>query len=169
MVCFKLLSGGILPVALIGVLLTAGPVQARAREPIAVIVHKQVPVEELSLTELRRIFLGERQFWSRNLTITLLMPPRDSPERQVLLRKIYGQRSEAQYQHHWINKLFSDGTQIAPKITGSPEMSASLARVIPGAIALVPADRIPEGVKVLRIGGKRPGESGYPLVAGERR
>ena len=168
MACFKSLSGGILPVALLGVLLGADPARARANEPIAVIVHEQVPTEDLSLADLRRIFLGERQFWSKNLTITLLMPPRDSPERKVLLRKIYQRRSEAQYQHHWINKLFSDGAQSGPKITGSPEMSASLARVIPGAIALVPADRIPEGVKVLRIDGKRPGESGYPLVAGER-
>lgn len=149
---------------LLGLLLTAEPMLARAREPIAVIVHQQVPAEDLSLSELRQIFLGERVFWSRHLTVTLLMPPRGSPERKVLLRKIYQQRSETQYQHHWINKLFSGGTQSAPKISGSPEMSASLARVIPGAIALVPAGSIPEGVKVLRIDGKRPGEKGYPLV-----
>ncbi|HEY9420167.1 MAG TPA: hypothetical protein VIW92_02045, partial [Thermoanaerobaculia bacterium] len=150
---------------LLGALFVSEPSLARAKDPIAVIAHEQVPVEELSLSELRRIFLGERVFWSRNLTITLLTPPRGTPERKVLLRKIYQQRSEAQYRQHWINKLFSDGgRQNAPKITGSPEMSASLARVIPGAIALVPADRIPEGVKVLRIDGKRPEESGYPLV-----
>jgi hypothetical protein len=44
-------------------------------------------------------------------------------------------------------------------------MSASLVRDIPGAIALVPASKVPPGVKVLRIDGKRPGEPGYPLVA----
>lgn len=141
-----------------------GVVLAGSKAPIAVIVHPQVPEDEVSLVELRRIFRGERLFWSKRLTITLLTPSRGTPERQVLLRKIYQQSSEAQYQHHWINKLFSDEGQSAPKITGSPEMSASLAREIPGAIALVPADRIPEGVKVLRIDGKRPGESGYPLV-----
>ena len=139
--------------------------KAAASAPIAVIVHEQVPVEDLSLAELRRIFLGERQFWSKELMITLLTPPHGSPERKVLLRKIYGEQNEVRYQRHWINKLFSDGAQGGPKITGSPEMSASLARVIPGAIALVPADDIPEGVKVLRIDGKRPGEKGYPLVS----
>jgi hypothetical protein len=150
---------------LVCALLPATPPADAARAPIAVIVHQQVPVEELSLSELQQIFLGERQLWSRDLGITLLMPPRGSPERKVLLRKIYGLRSDVQYQHHWINKLFGDGAQIAPKITGSPEMSASLAREIPGAIALVRAHRIPEGVKVLRIDGKRPGERGYPLVS----
>jgi hypothetical protein len=155
---------GVLCHVLLGLHLASGPLPAKSKPPIAVIVHPQVPVEDLSLSELRKVFRGERQFWSKELTVTLLTPSRGTPERKVLLSKIYQQRSESQYQHHWINKLFSDGAQSAPKITGSPEMSASLARVIPGAIALVPADRIPEGVKVLRIDGKRPGESGYPLV-----
>lgn len=166
MLPLRISLGRILPAVLLGALLGSGTPAAAARAPIAVIVHEQVPVEDLSLSELRSIFRGERQFWSRELTITLLMPPHDSPERKVLLRKIYEQRSEVQYQRHWINKMFSDGGQpIAPKITGSPEMSASLAREIPGAIALVPADKVPEGVKVLRIDGKRPGEKGYPLVS----
>lgn len=155
----------LLNAVLVCALLPVTPPADAARPPVAVIVHEQVPVEDLSLSELQQIFLGERQLWSQDLTITLLMPPRGSLERKVLLRKIYGQRSEVQYQHHWINKLFGDGAQIAPKITGSPEMSASLAREIPGAIALVRANRIPEGVKVLRIDGKRPGERGYPLVS----
>jgi len=152
----------LLPVALTGALLFSS---SRGGAPIAVIVHEQVPVEDLSLPELRRIFLGERQLWSRELTVTLLLPPRGTPERQVLLEKIYQQRSDVQVQHYWINRLFGDEVQAGPKITGSNEMSASLVREIPGAIALVPADRIPPGVKVLRIDGKKPGQAGYPLVA----
>jgi hypothetical protein len=136
-----------------------------AGAPIAVIVHEQVPVNQLSLPELRKIFLGERQFWTRELMVTLLLPPRGTPERQVLLEKIYQQRSEVQVQHYWINRLFGDQGQSGPKMTGSNEMSASLVRTIPGAIALVPADRIPQGVKVLHIDGKEPGQAGYPLVA----
>jgi ABC-type phosphate transport system substrate-binding protein len=148
--------------ALLGVL---GPAYtAEARTAVAVIVHERVPVDDLSLQELQRIFLGQRNSWSKNLTITLLMPPRDSQERKVLLKRIYGERSEAQYKHYWINKLFSDGTQIAPKIASSPEMTASLVREIPGAVALIRTGRVPRGVKVLRIDGKRPGEVGYPLV-----
>ena len=139
--------------------------RVRGEAPIAVIVHEQVPFDDLSLPELRKIFLGERQAWSPELTVTLLLPPHDTPERQVLLKKIYQQRSEVQVQHYWINRLFGDEVQTGPKITGSNEMSASLVREIPGAIALVPADRIPPGVKVLRIDGKKPGQAGYPLVA----
>ena len=130
---------------------------------IAVIVHEDVPVDEVSLQELRRIFRGDRLFWAGDLTITLLAPPHGSRERAVLLDKIYQRRSEAEYKRFWINKLFDKEGQTVPKITGSPKMSASLVRDIPGAIALVPADRIPRGVKVLRIDGRSPGEVGYPL------
>lgn len=165
MLRFRASPGRFLPAVLTGLLLVSGAPAAAFKAPIAVIVHERVPVENLSLSELRRIFRGERHSWVKGLTVTLLMPPQGSAERKVLLEKIYRQRSEAQYQRYWINKLFDDGAQIAPKITGSPEMSASLAREIPGAIALVPADRIPDGVKVLRIDGKRPGEKGYPLMS----
>jgi ABC-type phosphate transport system substrate-binding protein len=145
-------------------LLFAAPALEARQAPIAVIVHEDVPVEELSLPELRRIFRGERPFWAADLTITLLAPPRGSREREVLLGKMYERGSEAEYKRFWIKKLFDKEGQTAPKITGSPQMSASLVREIPGAIALVPADRIPRGVKVLRIDGRSPGEAGYPLL-----
>lgn len=151
----------LLSAALAGFLLFAAPAGAAA--PTAVIVHEQVPVDELSLAELRKIFRGERLFWHKDLTITLLAPPRGSREREILLDKIYERQSEAEYQTYWINRLFDKGARTAPKITGSPKMSARLVSEIPGAIALVPADRIPEGVKVLRIDGRSPGETGYPL------
>jgi len=156
----------LLSAVLAGSLLFAAPARGAPQAiPIAVIVHEQVPVDDLALPELKRIFRGERLFWAGDMTITLLVPSRGSRERAVLLDKIYERRSEAEYKHYWINKLFDEETQTVPKITGSPRMSASLVREIPGAIALVPANRIPRGVKVLRIDGKQPGEAGYPLVS----
>jgi hypothetical protein len=157
LLAFTVLSGALSPLA-------AGAA-TKAPVPIAVIVHPQVPVDELSLAELRRVFLGQRPVWSSELMITLLTPPRGSPEREVLLHTIYQQRNETQYQQYWINRLFADGAPTVPKGTGSQAMSDSLVREIPGAIALVASDKIPPGVKVLRIDGKLPGDSGYPLAA----
>ena len=150
--------------AFLGASILVGTAARAAEPPVAVIVHEQVPVDDLSLRELRRIFLGERLFWTKDLTITLLVPPRGSYERKVLLDKIYQRRSEGQYQHHWINKLFSGGAPSTPKTGGSPKMLASLVREIPGAITLIPVDKVPKGAKVLRIDGKQPGEVGYPLT-----
>lgn len=151
-------------VLFVATLLFAAPAQGTGQAvPIAVIVNEDVPVDGLSLFELRRIFRGERLFWTGDMTITLLAPPHGSREREVLLGKIYERRSEAEYKSFWINKLFDKGGQTAPKMTGSPQMSMDLVREIPGAIALVPADRIPRGVKVLRIDGRSPRQAGYPL------
>lgn len=154
----------VLALILLGTGMFSGSSAGADRIPIAVIVHKQVPVNELSLSELRQVFRGERHSWSEDLTITLLTPPQGSPERKVLLNDLYQQRSEVQYQQYWIGKLFDDGPSISPKITRSSEMSASLVREIPGAIALISAYKIPNGVKVLRIDGKQPGQAGYPLM-----
>ena len=41
--------------------------------PIAIVVHKDTPVENLSLDELRSIFLADQQFWSNRTRITLLV------------------------------------------------------------------------------------------------
>ena len=62
-------------VLLIVSLLFAAPALEARQAPIAVIVHEDVPVSDLSLSELRRIFRGERLFWAGDMTITLLAPP----------------------------------------------------------------------------------------------
>jgi hypothetical protein len=155
----------VLAIVLLGTGIFSGTSTGAERIPVAVIAHPQVPANDLSLQELRRVFLGERHSWTDHLTITLLAPPRGTLERQVLLHQIYQRRSEVEYQQYWINRLFGDGPSLSPRNTDSQETSASLVRGLPGAIALIRADRIPPGVKVLRIDGKRPGEAGYPLAA----
>ena len=42
--------------------------------PLAVIANAGIPVDTLSLAELRKVFLGDRQFWSGDLRVTLLVP-----------------------------------------------------------------------------------------------
>ena len=94
-------------------LLFAAPALEARQAPIAVIVHEDVPVDDISLPELRRIFRGERLFWAGDMTITLLAPPRGSRERRVLLGKVYERGSEAEYKRFWINKLFDKEGQKA--------------------------------------------------------
>ena len=44
-------------------------------EDVAVVVNPRVPVDDLSFSELRRILLGDRQYWSSGRRVTLLIPP----------------------------------------------------------------------------------------------
>ena len=129
---------------------------------IAIVVRPDVPVDNLSFDELRRLLLGNRQFWSSNLRVTLLVRAPGARERDVVLKTIY-QMSEAQFRQYWIAKVFRAEATSGPRIVYSNEMAAELAVTIPGAVAFVEAPQVPKGLKVLKINGLLPGETGYPL------
>ncbi len=129
---------------------------------VAVVVHPGVPVDDLSLAQVRRILLGDQQFWSSDLRVTLLIRAPVARERDVILKIIY-QMSEAQFRHYWIAKVFRAEVPLSPKIVYSNEMATELVGSIPGSIAFVDAAQVPEGLKILKIDGYLPGERGYPL------
>jgi ABC-type phosphate transport system substrate-binding protein len=129
---------------------------------VVVVANPTVPVTSLSFTELRRIFLGDRQFWSSSLKISLLMPPPAARDREILLKTVY-EMSEAQLRQHWIGKLFRAEAASAPQMFYSDEEILQAVAATPGSIAAVDAAKIPKGLKVLRIDGHLPGESGYRL------
>ncbi|HEV8131116.1 MAG TPA: hypothetical protein VGQ81_07675 [Acidobacteriota bacterium] len=129
---------------------------------VAVVVHPGVPVNDLSLGEVRKILLGDRQFWTSNLRVTLLIRAPVAPEREVILKRVY-QMSEAQFRQYWIGKVFRAEAATGPRLVYSNEETTELVSAIPGSIAFVDASRIPKGLKLLKIDGKLPGEKGYPL------
>jgi ABC-type phosphate transport system substrate-binding protein len=129
---------------------------------IAIVVRPDVPVEALTFNEVRRLLLGDRQFWSSNLRVTLLIRAPGAREREVVLKTIY-QMSEAQFRQYWIAKVFRSEAASGPRIIYSNEMAAELVSAIPGAVAFVDASQVSKGLKVLRINGVLPGEKGYPL------
>jgi len=133
-----------------------------AASPVAIVVSADVPVDEMSFADIRKVFLGERQFWNPNLRVVLLMRAPVAAERDVVLRTIY-QMSEAQFRQYWISKVFRADISAGPKIVYSTEMANDLIAAIPGAVAFVDAAQIPKGLKVLRIDGKLPADKAYPL------
>src|SRR5438105_10014549 len=63
--------------------------QTSSASNIAVVVHPDTPVSDLSLAEVRKVFLGERQYWSAKLPVVLLVRAPVARERDVVLRVIY--------------------------------------------------------------------------------
>ncbi len=133
-----------------------------AATPVAIVVSPDVPVDDLSFSEVRQLFLGERQFWNSRLRVVLLVRAPVAPERTVVLRSIY-QMSEAQFRQYWISKVFRADISAGPKIVYSTEMTNELVNAIPGAVAFIDASQIPRGMKVLKIDGKQPNDPKYPL------
>ena len=129
---------------------------------IAVVVHPDTPVSDLSLFEVRKVFLGERQYWNSKLPVAILIRAPVARERDVVLRVIY-QMSEAQFKQYWVAKIFRAEVASPPKIVYSNDMQYDLVTAIPGAIAFVDARNVRPGMKVLRVDGHLPGERDYPL------
>ncbi len=138
------------------------PLTAQTSGDIAVVVHPDVAVDSLTLGELRRLVLGDREFWPASVRVTLLIRAPVAHERDVILKTVC-QMTEAQFRQHWIGKVFRADTAVAPKIVYSAEMAIDLVNRIPGAIAFVDAAQIGRNLKVVRIDGRLPGDSGYLL------
>jgi ABC-type phosphate transport system substrate-binding protein len=129
---------------------------------LAIVVRPEVSVDNLSFSELRKLMLGNRQFWTSNLRVTLLIRAPGTREREAVLKTIY-QMSEPQFQKYWIAKVFREEATSGPRIVYSNEMATDLVAAIPGAVAFVEASQVPKGLKVLKIDGHLPGEKGYAL------
>jgi hypothetical protein len=162
----KTLAGrarGLIGIAGLGLLaLSWLQAQSQRASNIAVVVNPDTPVSDLSLEDVRKIFLGDRQYWTAKIPVVLLIRAPLARERDVALKLIY-QMDEVQFKRYWIAKIFRAESATAPKIVYSNEMANELTAAIPGAIVFIDARDVGSGVKVLRIEGQLPGEPDYPL------
>lgn len=129
---------------------------------VAVVVHPDVPIDNLTLGDLRRLVLGDRAFWPASVRVTLLIRAPVAHERDVILKTVC-QMTEAQFRQHWIAKVFRADTAVAPKIVYSSQSAADLTNQLPGAITFMDASQVGRNLKVVKIDGRLPGESGYIL------
>ncbi|HUF76816.1 MAG TPA: hypothetical protein VMM35_11090 [Longimicrobiales bacterium] len=136
--------------------------EARAQSPVAIVVHPETEVDNLSFDDLRRIFRGDVQFWSDGRRVTLLMRAPAAAERELVLDRIYGM-DENEFREYWIGKMFRAEVAAGPKLVYSSDMARDLVTVIPGAITFVPVADVSSESRVLRIDGLLPSDPGYAL------
>ena len=154
-----LLTAALLALTTIGNFTSA---QTPRGSDVAVVVNTDTPVTDLSLTEVRKVFLGDRQYWSAKLPVVLLIRAPVARERDVVLRVIY-QMTEVQFRQYWVAKIFRAEVTAPPKIIYSNDLQYELVSAIPGAIAFVDSRSVRPGVKVVRVDGMLPGDKNYPL------
>jgi ABC-type phosphate transport system substrate-binding protein len=151
-----------LAVLLLAAICVVALAQKSTNVDIAVVVHPDTPITNLSMAEVRKVFLGDRQYWSTNVPVVLLIRAPVARERDVVLKRIY-QMSDAQFKQYWIAKIFRAESASAPKVVYSNDMANELVSAIPGAIAFIDAREVRPGAKIVRVDGKLPGEPGYQL------
>lgn len=136
--------------------------QSGRNQAVAIVVHDGTHIDDISLDQLRRIFLAEQQFWSDRSRITLLVRAPGAYEREFVLERIY-QMNENQFRKYWIAKMFRAEVPSGPRIVFSTNMALELVTAIPGSITFMNASDIGETVKVVRVDGLLPSDDGYPL------
>jgi phosphate transport system substrate-binding protein len=130
--------------------------------PLAIVVHRSNPVDDLTTAELRRIFLLDTQTWPHGRKITVVLREKGQAERTDAIRLVCG-LSERDYERHILFRTFQGSVGIGPR---SIQSAAAMLRFVysaPGAIGHVNAVEADASVKVLRIDGLLPDDARYPL------
>jgi hypothetical protein len=138
----------------------AAPAAGQATSPLAVVTHPGVQVDNLTLAELRRLLLGDREFWPSGARVVILIRAPIARERDAVVRGVCDM-TEAQFRTHWIGKVFRAETPSGPRIVSSTSAALEQVRGTPGAITFVDLASVGPGVKVLTIDGKRPTDPAY--------
>ena len=133
-----------------------------SQEPLAIIVNTSNPVDDLSQSELRRIFLGERSHWPNARRITLVMMEPGQPERKALISEVC-QMSESDFSRHFLQGVFTGEVFVSPKTLASPVGVRKFVFNVPGAIGYLRASDVDSSVKVVRVAGHLPSDKEYSL------
>lgn len=137
-------------------------IAAQGAGDLAIVAHPGTPVAQLSFSELRQVLKGEKQYWKPDLPVVLFVRAPTSAERSAVLDAIY-QMSEPQFNQYWIAKQFRAESSSAPTKLKSNDLTQQFVASTPGSIGFMSARDVKPGVKVLKIDGRLPGESGYRL------
>lgn len=135
-------------------------------QTLAIVVNRSNPIDNLSFSELRKIFLGERNHWPNGHRIAIAMLDYGQPERGSVLRLIY-RMDEQGYQNYLLRGMFRGDVFVAPKTLASPTIVRKFVFNAPGAIGYLRTRDVDASVKVVRIDGLLPEDKGYRLQVDE--
>jgi len=140
---------------------------ARPKESLAIIVNRDNPIENISMAELRSVFLGERSHWPNGRRITLVMMEPGQPERESVLRDVC-RMSDSDLRRRYLQGLLTGEVLVSPKTLSSPVGVRKFVFNVPGAIGYLRPEDVDDSVKVIRIDGHLPSDADYPLKVEER-
>ncbi len=137
----------------------------KAAGEVAFVVNTKNPVTDVTIAQLRKIYLGDETRWAGKERITILLLPAGREERRILFDQLL-KMSDDDYVRHWIGKVFQGEATSGPKTAASPASMGKLVAGLPGAIGFLGAqDAAADAtLKILRVDGKVPGERGYPFA-----
>src|SRR5579863_1987055 len=132
---------------------SVSPVEA-AGDAIVVIVNNANPVDNLSLGELKKLFLGDRSRWDTGKAVAPVMLAPGAPERTAFLKIVCGM-NDADLGKYFLQAAFTGKSATPPKEVGSAGAVKGVVAASPGAIGFVKADDLgnDSGIKAVKVDG----------------
>ncbi|HTC48008.1 MAG TPA: substrate-binding domain-containing protein [Candidatus Aquilonibacter sp.] len=164
-ILFLLSAIGLLASAAFSPVLT--PAVEAAGDPIVVIVNAANPVDNLSMGELKKLFMSDRSKWDTGKAVAPVMVTAGAPERTAFLKQVCGM-NDGDFSKYFVQAAFTGKAATPPKEVGSAATVKSVVASSPGAIGFVKAgdfhgDGSDGGVKAVKVDGIAAGDSSYKL------
>src|SRR5207248_2219840 len=131
-------------------------------DALGIVVNRSNPVENLSLAELRKIFMGEQTHWSNGRRITVVMLEPGKQERQAVLTQIY-RMDDKDFNKHFLQGMFTGEIHAAPKTLATSTEVLKFVLNVPGAIGYVRGAEADESVKIVHVDSRLPGDKDYSI------
>jgi len=138
------------------------PAPAAADDTIAIIVNQANSIDDLSMKDLKTVFLGERSHWPNGRRITLVMMDSGLSERKAILHDVC-HMTETEFSRHFLQGLFTGEVFVSPKTLSTATGVRKFVFNVPGAIGYLRASDVDGTVKVIKVNGRRLEDSEYPL------
>lgn len=129
---------------------------------IAVVVNVKNEVSELSMTDLRKILLGEHRFWKNKAPVVMILRQPGTRERDVVVSTV-ARMGDHDFREHWKAMIFRGEASTEPLTVPSNGMATEYVSTSVGGLTFVAGKNLRPDLKVLKIDGKVPGEVGYPF------
>ncbi len=142
------------------------PVEA-ASDPIVVIVNVANPVENLSMSDLKKLFMADRSKWETGKTVAPVMIGAGAPERKAFLKIVCGM-NDAEFNKYFMQAAFTGKSATPPREVSSTQAVKSVVAGSPGAIGFVKGmdfhgEGSDGGVKSVKVDGMTAVDAGYKL------
>lgn len=144
----------------------APPVEA-ASDPIVVIVNVANPVENLSMNDLKKLFMSDRSKWETGKTVAPVMIGAGAPERKAFLKIVCGM-NDAEFNKYFMQAAFTGKPATPPREVSNTQAVKSVVAGSPGAIGFVKGmdfhgEGSDGGVKSVKVDGMTAVDAGYKL------
>jgi len=121
---------------------------AAAGDEVDIIVNKANPIDDLSLADAKKVFMGDKSTWPSGKRVTILMLAQGLPERAVVLREIY-KMPEDQFGQYFVQAAFAGKVAAPPKDIASAAQMKQAVAANPGAIGFVKKEDVDDTVKAV--------------------